>query len=756
MDMAPPPKGNEYAAAARSRTLGRLLWSAQAEGLSIEAPANDGRPLDSFAAALEAVRSAIESSCAEHSWTFDKASWQKFVGEIDNSLRNETLAIEWREEVWKPSLLQQSKQHSATSLWALSGNLSAASEEAQLLWEISASFNGHMTHPCAKTKLELSPSELQRVSPEFGPVVPLVVGALAASAAQQFATPGCGAPTAATYFALKFPQAYAQWTLWIERAAAGHGVAAWIPLPIHPANLQHVREDFAELVATNLLLVPEGSPAGDDEAGAPVALIGAPLMSCRTLLPLAGGGGGGAGGCGSHGGIGSGSGAEGASNELSAAAPYLKMPVPVQMTSLRRYLSPVEANGGPHISQMLLEILGRDAAIAARLRVLAEECSVHVHHPSVSYERARYLSCLYRANAATQMREACSAVPKAGGAARCLPLAALLATDPITSRPVLLDVLSAYAKARGKVPTSAAGGTAAGAAASSSSSRSSPPSKAGRGSGGASGVAVDAASALDWYSGVCDVVLGSALRLWVCYGVTLELHQQNTLYVLGADGRLASVMCREVAGGAYCFEPLLQANGFDLRGSLHPRQDAIFDAHALPLSILLHAVFCQHLLVLAEAVASLVDEEEPGAEGSGDGGGDNGEGPLRPRLVAKLRSTIGSTLRTCSSEHAPRLLEGAGHRDAFETVLEATDHALLLSPTMRAKGLLHMRALATKSELFTSARNPLLAHSGGAPGGGGGQQDHVSARLGRLEGFPLPWRKLDKVTGIGAAWSQHI
>ena len=234
---------------------------------------------------------------------------------------------------------------------------------------------------------------------------------------------------------------------------------------------------------------------------------------------------------------------------LPPLAPYLKLPVPVQMTSLRRYLSPVEANGGPHLSAMLLEILRRDNFLRPRLLVLAEEASVHVHHPTVPYERARYLSCLYRANVdslASGPSDEASGEASGGGLGRAglgdgtrvMPLAALLSVDPTSMRPVLSHVLDAHAAAN-----PAAAKTAAATAATT--------------------------AALDWYASYCDVVLGSAVRLWLCYGVTLELHQQNTLLLLGSDGRLRSLICREVAGGAYCYEGLLQANGFDVRGRLH-------------------------------------------------------------------------------------------------------------------------------------------------------------------------------------------
>ena len=54
------------------------------------------------------------------------------------------------------------------------------------------------------------------------------------------------------------------------------------------------------------------------------------------------------------------------------------------------------------------------------------------------------------------------------------------------------------------------------------------------------------------------------------------MHQQNCLLLMGRDGRLKGLICREVSGGVYCWENLLVANGFDVRERLHPRQDAVF------------------------------------------------------------------------------------------------------------------------------------------------------------------------------------
>ena len=74
----------------------------------------------------------------------------------------------------------------------------------------------------------------------------------------------------------------------------------FVPLPLHPANLKHVLDDFAALIADRLLILPEEDaitlaaaaaagppPSSPPSSPPPAMLISAPLMSCRTLLPLA-------------------------------------------------------------------------------------------------------------------------------------------------------------------------------------------------------------------------------------------------------------------------------------------------------------------------------------------------------------------------------------------------------------------------------------------------------------------------------------
>lgn len=192
---------------------------------------------------------------------------------------------------------------------------------------------------------------------------------------------------------------------------------------------------------------------------------------------------------------------------------------------------------------------------------------MHVHHPDVTYERARYLSCLWRRNLADVQ-------PPLAQGLRCLPLAALFAIDPLSTRPVLHSVLNT-AQAIGQ-PAQARRWYAA-------LSPPMPPSHAALPRRPLT-PRLDAPPLqahprvrprrLRRFAQYSEVVVGASLRLWLCYGVTLELHGQNTLLALDAAGGLAAVVCREVAGGAYCLGPLLLANGYELRPQV--RTDALF------------------------------------------------------------------------------------------------------------------------------------------------------------------------------------
>ena len=182
---------------AAHKTIARLVWSVQAEGLG-DIQSSSDVTLD---AVLHAARIAIESSCLQRGLDFSSESWMQLVKEIHQSAENETHGLAWREAIWRPRMRERVGVHG--SLWSWFGGLDAASEEAQLAWEVCAAFDGHLTHPCAKTKLPMSLNELEATSAEFSPTVPLVVGALASRAARSFVSRSCGVAAASRAWRLR-------------------------------------------------------------------------------------------------------------------------------------------------------------------------------------------------------------------------------------------------------------------------------------------------------------------------------------------------------------------------------------------------------------------------------------------------------------------------------------------------------------------------------------------------------------------------
>jgi len=166
-----------------------------------------------------------------------------------------------------------------------------------------------------------------------------------------------------------------------------------------------------------------------------------------------------------------------------------------------------------------------EAGIGGALRVLDEDLGAHVAHGDdrPSYERARHLSVLFRAQ------------PVPGPGERAIVLAAALCGAP--DEPLAAELARA------------------------------------------AGVA-DAASAASFYGAWCATTLEGTLGLYARYSVVLEAHQQNTVLAVRGDGTLAGLWYRDVAGGVCASADVLAAAGHGtLAATLHPRQDYVLQGH---------------------------------------------------------------------------------------------------------------------------------------------------------------------------------
>ncbi|BEV14192.1 siderophore synthetase [Herbaspirillum sp. DW155] len=314
-----------------------------------------------------------------------EASLQRLMTEISNSVENDALCLNYRQD-WALRLRKQWGQEQGNFIAAL---FQSTLPNPSLLLEQWGTL-GHPWHPNYKTKLGLSSAEVMALSPEFEATIQLSLAALHVDAA---ALTGHLTPTDyQQWFASHYPQAWQTWkTALLERHEE---IAQWLPLPLHPYQLDRaIPERFAQALADRqLLLLPEsGLPAQ-------------PTMSFRTVVPYG-----------------------------SPTQPHMKLPVSLRLTSVERTVSPKSAVMGPRLTTLLRDIIAREEGFGGRLAILGEEVGLYYRDPQGDDDVARHLAVLYRTNPSTQRSK--ERMP--------VPVGALFADSPLTGRALVCDLVSA-------------------------------------------------------------------------------------------------------------------------------------------------------------------------------------------------------------------------------------------------------------------------------------------------------------------------
>jgi len=243
---------------------------------------------------------------------------------------------------------------------------------ASLFFEQLAAFHGHPYHPCYKTKLPLSASDIIKYSPEYGPAVPLSVYAIHESAINAF-------PSFMEYriaFWEGLPDELAEE---FRSGLKGYDLTPemYAPWLCHPMNEENVRQVFQTLVEKWQLV------------RLPMSIDGTPTLSFRTFDIM--------------------------------GIKRMKLTTPVQATSLVRYVSPVEANLGAHCRR--LRKIMRD--FDPDLNVFAPRYEMHSLHARFSdsapdevspfsYQQARFMSIIIRDHPKIHQRKNCIQMSLAG------------------------------------------------------------------------------------------------------------------------------------------------------------------------------------------------------------------------------------------------------------------------------------------------------------------------------------------------------
>jgi len=449
-------------------------------------------------------------------------------------------------------------------------------------------------------------------------------------------------------FRRHFPEAFLGWqTALLNRSL---DPVEYVPMPVHPACLELLLlrgtdgryNCLEELLADGTIAL---SDLAKKEANSPCieqrqspGITAQPMMSLRTLCPHPEG-----------------------PVHAHDLPPHIKLPVPIQCTSLVRYVSPVEASEGPLLSDMVNTLL-KQLELHNRLLLAPEMVGVHLADSRCSYEASRYVSFMLRANSLSVLPPNGDSADRADKILQ-LPVAVLLCPPPLftndigsSGRPMPLGVELAQM----------------------------------------------AASPTEFYSHYASAVLGASLGLYLRSGVALEMHQQNTLVELDRDtGHLLRLICREVAGGVYCFERTLQARGIDIRPLLHKRQDAIYETDDLPFKTLWHTTFVMHLLPLGRLLC------------------DSLEGLTWPTVQRILVEATAAEVALAAAElDATNDSIGEEAFAVLQAHIARVRAQLLETDTVPAKSLLIMRILGGKTEMHTKCPNPLLCPE--PPGASGG------------------------------------
>lgn len=289
----------------------------------------------------------------------DEDPWQRISNELQNSMKNEALTIDWR--TYQDELIREQCEIQGVNNLLCWSRYAARQQSSQCTAVNSAilieqwSAVGHPYHPGSKTKLGLSVREVLNYSPEFNNSVPLVLIAVHRSLLK--VTTLSPDLNYCQWFANTFRDWYQQWFVSLQDNN-GFNADDYLPVPVHPWQLEHRLPDLfsVEIQQQKIVLSGPSFPA-------------LATLSCRTLAP-----------------------------GTNASLPYIKLPVAAQMTSSVRNLSASSVDNAPRIAAVLQDILTLRSDIASVLRFQWDEVGLHTCVDTKERDNDRYLSVIFRRN----------------------------------------------------------------------------------------------------------------------------------------------------------------------------------------------------------------------------------------------------------------------------------------------------------------------------------------------------------------------
>lgn len=324
--------------------------------------------------------------------------WDRLEAELQNGSANLAMAYAYW-EAKRSRLAAEARRMGATSSLdlALAFRQRDPNFDAALFFE-RLCVEGHPLHPGTKTKMGMAPQDVFGYAPEFDGVAEVRMVAIRRSHA-------VGSHDAAftdsnTLFLSHHPALAGP--VGAELGRLGLSLDDVLLVPVHPWQWENVLfELYSEEIAQGIVVPLPG-----------IRLDYGATASFRTMVPL------------------------------EREGLVLKLAVDSQMTSTVRSISPATALNAPRFSALIQDVLAREPELQALMSPICELGGVSFASEDASpAQRERK-----RRNLTVVWRE-----PIASDAPRALSIvgSALYAESPVTGKPVLIEVLEAYAQNTG-------------------------------------------------------------------------------------------------------------------------------------------------------------------------------------------------------------------------------------------------------------------------------------------------------------------
>lgn len=308
-----------------------------------------------------------------------------FYQEVLNSVSNYALALTIAED--RKQGLETMNNDSLTYAETLQSPLTFFEQ-----WVIQ----GHTIHPCARTRIGLSPDEITRYAPEWEGEPEVQPVAVHKSVCRM--TSINGESTKSVLFT-DYPE--------LEKAfhdqcqKHGRSPGDYEIIPIHPWQYEHTVPAYYQAALEDKTLFPiEGC-----------SISAAALISFRTLAPLS-----------------------------SRANHHIKTAVNVQMTSAVRTVSAASTKNGPTISRLLQEIFAKDETLSHSLSMMSDIVGIH-YEPEEMKDRH-----FLQKNMAAILRE--NPEKDLGKDEIAIPAAALIAESPVTGKLIAEEMAEKHSSVR--------------------------------------------------------------------------------------------------------------------------------------------------------------------------------------------------------------------------------------------------------------------------------------------------------------------